>query len=689
MRPDLDETRSLTTFAVDLIQLLGALAFRRNEPHREPETFDLHVAPGTAGVKGPLVFSGSEQARAFLASFRWTEELVRQLELAGLPPDWLDRLRRIAGEKGHIYVEFPTAEGSELPPNEPYARISTSGLSFFATATTVSHICLFQTQHATQARALAAIVGQRGVPAQSGSRRFYSITAAACLARASVVGGFTRFVMGPSGEERFHEEEGRTRPREPHWTVNSRRIVAEDERLPLLEEAGYPRDLAQALFDSGIYVLRRDEYLGDHLAAFALDGSEPDLVAGDDLAELEKAKCWLRDDGYLLIDRHYQALWPLLEPRPVAIYGRTHELPAHFEILLPFSTSRPIALFDTSAEGERDGEGLPEYLLRYRTAAMTRARRVTIPKIRIRSHRELGMLVQRVRVGLRNTGKALLLRGQPRHYELRRHPAVREMLYGDGEVDELSLPTSASRRSFDYDSFGASFQLQLQSEIYRDVEPPSFSRVDTAWLEGALHLSPFADVTIARRYALWRRLSLDYGWDVVVMGLAQHYGIPSHGLDLTSSLDVALFFALHRFDRGRYERLALREDLPDRQWPVVYLVATKAPLLHQLERIEQLGIEARRPQRQRAFLHYGGWGFHTNVCAEEVVAVAMLHPEFDAPELPTSRYLFPPPDEDPFYRRLLDLKDRASALGLEEGYRHIEEYRYGDRKDSASSTAQT
>jgi hypothetical protein len=92
---------------------------------------------------------------------------------------------------------------------------------------------------------------------------------------------------------------------------------------------------------------------------------------------------------------------------------------------------------------------------------------------------------------------------------------------------------------------------------------------------------------------------------------------------------------------------------------VLYIIATDAHLLHQLDNLADLGFEALRPRRQKAYLHYGGWGLHSNLCAEEVVAVVHLGEKIQPVNKQSLSFLFPTPDEDLFYGNLLRLQKLA------------------------------
>ena len=152
--------------------------------------------------------------------------------------------------------------------------------------------------------------------------------------------------------------------------------------------------------------------------------------------------------------------------------------------------------------------------------------------------------------------------------------------------------------------------------------------------------------------------SLDYA----VIALAQHYGIPSHGLDVTTSADVALWFATNRYSRNDPKIAAyttLRtEDWPADQekWPVVIacqmVTQSIGQSLHDCQELAAFGFDERRPRAQHARFFQGGHSDHQNRLAEAVVCSFRLAPGAYDTQL-TFDALFPEPEDDPAYRVML------------------------------------
>jgi hypothetical protein len=251
--------------------------------------------------------------------------------------------------------------------------------------------------------------------------------------------------------------------------------------------------------------------------------------------------------------------------------------------------------------------------------------------------------------------EGLFFRGQTRFYALHRSPGVRQLLFASSTSVEPSLVTSAARQpQYDYDTMHFALKHFLESKI---ITRGSASGVEDATGWQAISASPTCE--------------LDYA----LMALAQHYGLPSHGLDVTRDEEIALWFATNLFEKpagglARYRQLE-GDDWPrdQNEWPVIFVhqsvTHSMRSSLHDCHELERFGFGARRPAVQKAKFFLGGHSDHQNRLAETIVCVLRLRPGSYAVNVAFDD-LFPPPDADPAYRVMLEF---AEFAGLDSVHR--------------------
>jgi hypothetical protein len=156
------------------------------------------------------------------------------------------------------------------------------------------------------------------------------------------------------------------------------------------------------------------------------------------------------------------------------------------------------------------------------------------------------------------------------------------------------------------------------------------------------------------------------------MALAQHYGLPSNGLDVTTNLDVAVWFATNAYSKDEatniagYKKMDASNWANDAQkWPVVFacqmVTNTIRPSLRDCEELEEFGIMASRPARQSAKFFHGGHSDHQNRLAESTVCAFRLRPNLYETEA-TFDALFPSPNEDQAYQFMLKFAKKYPNL---------------------------
>lgn len=334
-----------------------------------------------------------------------------------------------------------------------------------------------------------------------------------------------------------------------------------------------------------------------------------------------------RRAGYL-IDTHYRTCFNARDLGPLGWYGARNVLRDHYR-----------DFYQSHAAGAR----------------LVRCKHYCVPVIDVSSRGEVERIVSDVPL---HGEDGLFYRGQGRLYLLERDSAVRRLLFADSCSSEPSLPTAASRTEFQYDSLHFALRSFLGG-LLDDSEPLPASAspgANSAWQDACESAS----------------CELDYA----LMALAQHYGIATHGLDVTTEIDVALWFALNRFERNAEGRSSYWPMTPADwnedagQWPIVFVCQhvthSVATSLHECHELEAYGLKAARPSAQAAKFFLGGHSDHRNRLAETLVCALRLAPA-DYEIRSTFETLFPAPEDDPAYRLMLEFSARPPyrALGAQ------------------------
>ncbi len=296
-------------------------------------------------------------------------------------------------------------------------------------------------------------------------------------------------------------------------------------------------------------------------------------------------------------------------------------------------------------------------------AGHVRCKHFCAPIIEVSTVQELSALAASIPL---QSEEGLFYRGQGKLHTIQRPDRVKALLFGGSNCVEPSLPTAAARRGFDYDSLHFALRYFLQDRI----------------LHGPANGETFE--VLAKRWGE-RSRSFQCELDYAVMALGQHYGIPTHGLDVTTSLDIATWFATNKWTNlGEWASYTKKpiSDWGDRaeDWPVIFacqqLNHSLGMSLRSCQELTEFGITALRPERQSARFFHGGHSDHQNRLAETVICVFRLRPGSWHTDANYMR-LFPTPEEDTAYATMLAFRDygRFADLGSDE----VARYGFEDR----------
>lgn len=226
----------------------------------------------------------------------------------------------------------------------------------------------------------------------------------------------------------------------------------------------------------------------------------------------------------------------------------------------------------------------------------------------------------------------ILYRGQTRTYSLQRDDVETFILYGDLNGIEPSFLTSGCRKGFDDKDLRA-FWNYIGSFVANDLvsgQPDSRKKLN--------------DFVTNPKF------------DMFSYGIAQHYGLPSVGLDLTDDLNNALWFASNNYSitNGKAEIKELNDD----DEPIVYIFKfpVRAVSQYQVTKPNFTG-NISRPDRQKAWFAHVGWGYAKNQAAL-FLEMALKVPPLKKTTTEQTRYLFPSKEEDEILKIILNLKNK-------------------------------
>ena len=249
-----------------------------------------------------------------------------------------------------------------------------------------------------------------------------------------------------------------------------------------------------------------------------------------------------------------------------------------------------------------------------------------------------------------NSGHQILVRGQTKTYLIERDSEESRYFYGEERVKEPSFLSSHLRKKFDPYFLKCMWQSQaaiLLNDIGYELGKSSGDSVGNSFLR---IISEFRN---SPRFILFS------------LGIAQHYGLPSVGLDLTDRLDVACWFAMHTITTSASGKA--KTDLIEfsaEQSPTIFVFRCPRDAVFNYKDSKPNGLPDGRPDRQSAWFGHVGWGAASNQLGSYLMCGFRLTPDI-ANQIDSALdiKLFPRSSDDVLLELFMNLKSRDKNEG--------------------------
>ena len=213
---------------------------------------------------------------------------------------------------------------------------------------------------------------------------------------------------------------------------------------------------------------------------------------------------------------------------------------------------------------------------------------IKVPRYKAHSAKELYKFIKNM------AGWGCLFRGQTSEYYLNRSKPLMKKLYGDAEAIEPSLASYAIRKSMMFEEHYVEWASIIKAYFYSILGGANATEF----------LSQFDDLN----------------YYLLCLSVAQHYGLPTYGLDVTTSLATALFFAIYQFTEIDSQSNQFKYIRKDSGTSIIYVFKPTRGETFDYDRFN-LNFEIfPRPFMQKASFAHCSWGYAKNAIAERLVA---------------------------------------------------------------------
>jgi FRG domain len=261
------------------------------------------------------------------------------------------------------------------------------------------------------------------------------------------------------------------------------------------------------------------------------------------------------------------------------------------------------------------------------------------------------------------SSKPIIFRGQRQNYFIDRK--INNPNFTIEDLGEISILSSFWRKVCDkkknlFPEFEALGLFEWSKIFYtacdlEEIEKRQQLAIDSGeWLYSMQDMADSDDQVLSGfgNHRLDLSMGHDYNLTITLATLLQHYGLLSTVIDLTSSLDVAIFFATHKY--GCNNGLSSYDFVGTNKGnSVIYLIRQneREMVTHENDRVLDR-IPPERPQRQHCIVS-GSSSLAVNLPAFFLEGIINLNFNLDESESPKKmKELFPNEDDDKFLAAL-------------------------------------
>ncbi|MCL2367843.1 MAG: hypothetical protein FWC72_02510 [Oscillospiraceae bacterium] len=270
--------------------------------------------------------------------------------------------------------------------------------------------------------------------------------------------------------------------------------------------------------------------------------------------------------------------------------------------------------------------------------------------------------------------KRICFRGECRKHTIRRSIPNPYYSYSDGS--ELLMLPSYWRQFKDSGYMDRPLQAEYRTTLGMSMfsDMILYDGIDVKKLieynyekYGDYTMSDLEDFPEPENQELYRRYltKMDHVlWSNECVSLEQHYGFQTTHLDVTFDLPTAIFFALNKFtylDRNIPSATYTLDDRIDSEPTVFCFLFPRQDVYYERDMITGYNMfdatPPLRPLQQKCSV-FRTDAMEINWAAKHVILELKLERDFNSKDIPTYDHLFPPPEHDLFYAKLLEQKKR-------------------------------